>query len=168
VHLCVTRERLVAPDDLHQVRWIVDSDSEAFGEPFQAGQDRGWTLEEWLELKQQGYSYCGCFQGKRLCSVAGVWRRAPDVWEVIAAGTKDEYRRRGMAKAVVYFAADRVLNHVKAASYTTSPDNIASTRTAQSVGFSYCVNLVGKQKWCALEARPLVGAEKCPLLTEQA
>jgi RimJ/RimL family protein N-acetyltransferase len=163
VHLCVTREWLVAPQDLKPVRWIVDSDAEAFAEPLHAGQDRGWTLEEWLELQQEGYVYCGRFLDGRLCALAGVWKRAPDVWEVIAVHTRDGYTRKGLAKAVARFAADHILNNVQVASYTTTDGNVASIRTAQSVGFRYCTNLVGREKWCAVAGRPPDRREPCPL-----
>ncbi len=152
-HLCVTKE-IIRSADLWAVRWITEGDSEAFVEPFWKGGERGWTIEEFRELQESGYSYCGIFLNGRLCSIAGVWRRRRDVWEVIAVGTKQEYRHRGMARSVVHFAAEHILQHVKVASYTARESNIASIRTAQSVGFRYCTNIVDNNKWCIKIPRP--------------
>ena len=162
VHLCVTKEA-IHPADLWAVRWITENDSEAFAEPFLKVGERGWTVEEFRELKSAGYSYCGIFLHNRLCSVAGVWKREPDVWEVIAVGTRPEYRRRGMARSVVHFVAEHILQHVRVASYTANEKNMASIRTAQSVGFRYCTNLVDGDKWCAKDPRPTRNNLNCPL-----
>lgn len=164
VHLCVTREWLLAPQGLRPVRWIADGDADAFAEPLHAAQVRGWTLDEWRQLEREGYLYCGCFLGERLCAQAGVWKRAPDVWEVIAVHTRDGYTRQGLARAVVRFAAHHILGNVRVASYTTTGDNVASIRTAQSVGFRHCANLVKGEKWCALDERPPDPRGPCPLL----
>ena len=163
VHLCVTRE-LVRPANLWAVRWLTEDDSEAFGEPFQKGGERGWTLEEFRQLQNSGYSYCGIFLDGRLGSIAGIWKRARDVWEVIAVGTKEEYRRQGMARSVVYLAAEHILQHVKVASYTSRESNIASIRTAQGVGFKFCANIADDDKWCAIGPRPPVKDANCPLI----
>jgi predicted GNAT family acetyltransferase len=163
VHLCVTRE-LILPVDLWAVRWLSEDDHEAFVKPFLKGQDHGWTLEEFRELRDQGYTYCGIFLGGRICSSAGLWKRAPDVWEVIAVVTKEEHRHRGMATSVVHFVADYILQHVRAASYTSRESNLTSIRTAQSVGFKYCPNIVDNDKWCAKYPRPNLGNVNCPLI----
>jgi len=164
VHLCITRE-LLRPADLWVVRWLTEYDAEAFVEPFQKGQDHGWTLEEFRQLQDEGYSYCGVLLAGRLCSVAGLWKRAPDVWEVIAVVTKEEFRRRRMATSVVHFVADYILQHRHVASYTSRETNIASIRTAQSVGFRYCINMVGDEKWCAMDPRHSVEKIHCPLIS---
>ncbi len=163
VHLCVTKET-IRPADLWVVRWLTENDHEAFAEPFRKGQDHGWTLEEFRELRDQGYSYCGIFLDGRLCSVAGLWKRASDVWEVIAVGTKEEHRHRGMAASAVCFVAEHVLQRGKVASYTSRESNLASIRTAQSVGFKYCTNIVDNDKWCVKDPRPLVEDAICPLI----
>lgn len=164
VHLCVTRE-LLRPANLWAVRWITEDDADIFIEPFREDQDHGWTLEEFRTYKKEGYRYCGIFVDGRLCSVAGVWKRTSDVWEVIAVGTREEYKRRGMARSVVAFAAEHILQHVKAASYTSRKTNTASIYTAQSVGFRYCVNIVKNGKWCESNPRPPAGEMACPLIT---
>ncbi len=163
VHLCVTKE-LIQPADLWAVRWLTEDDAEALAEPFQKGQDHGWTLAEFRQLLNDGYSYCGILVDGRLCSIAGLWKRVPDAWEVIAVGTKEEYRRRGMARSVVYFVADYILQHVEVASYTSRETNIASIRTAQSVGYTYCTNVVNDGKWCVEVPRPPLGKVTCPLV----
>jgi len=163
-HLCVTREDLVAPPNIERVRWIDERDLDANTEPFFNGGERGWTLDEWRELADQGYRYCGIFEGDRICSVAGVWKRAPDAWEVIAVGTRVAYQRRGLGKAVVAFAADHILNHVSVATYTARAANTASVRTAESVGFRHCTNTVGCEKWCERKLRAEVEGRECPLL----
>ena len=162
VHLCVTKE-LIQPADLWVVRWLTEDDAQAFAEPLWESGARGWTLEEFRQLQSEGYSYCGILLNGRLCSMAGFWRRAPDVWEVIAVGTRSEYRRRGMARSVVCFIADYILQHVKVASYTSRKANTASIRTAQSIGFGYCTNTVDGEKWCAMASRASIENASCPL-----
>ena len=162
VHLCVTGE-LSQPANVWPVRWIAEDDYEAFSKPWSNGV-QGWTLEEWRQLQDEGYSYCGVFENGVLCSVAGVWKRACDVWEVIAVDTREEYRRQGMAKSVVSFVTEYILQHVKVASYTCRENNIASIGTAQNVGFRNCTNIVDDDKWCAKNPRPLVKNVICPLI----
>lgn len=164
-HLCITRKMLIPPANIWSVRWITEDDAKSFAEPFRKGGEHGWTLEEFRQLCEQGYLYCGVFIGKRLCSIAGVWKRADDVWETIAVGTREEYRRHGMAKCVVHFSADYILQHVKVASYTSRKSNIASIRTARSVGFEFCKNVVNNDKWCASNPRPHKDCIDCPLLS---
>jgi len=147
MHLCVTKE-LFNPANIWLVRWINEDNYEAFSKPWGKGV-QGWTLEEWRRLQKEGYSYCGVLLNGNICSIAGVWKRACDVWEVIAVGTKEKYRRQGMAKSVVSFITEYILQHVNVASYTSRESNIASIRTAQSVGFRYCTNIVDHDKWCA-------------------
>ncbi len=162
VHLCVTRE-LIQPADLWAVRWLTEDDAEAFAEPFQKGLERGWTLEGFRQLQDAGYSYCGILIDGRLCSMAGLRKRVPDVWEVMAVCTKEEYRRRGMARSVVYFIANYILQHVEVASYTSREMNIASIRTAQSIGYTYCTNIVNDEKWCVKVPRSPTERVTCPL-----
>lgn len=163
VHLCVTSE-LFHPANIWTVRWITEDDYQAFSKPWSNGV-QGWTLEEWRQLQNEGYSYCGVFKNGGLCSIAGVWKRACDVWEVIAVGTREEYRCQGMAKSVVSFVTEYIFQHVKVASYTSRESNIASIHTAQSVGFRYCTNIVDNDKWCVPNPRALVKDVICPLIT---
>jgi hypothetical protein len=79
-------------------------------------------------------------------------------------GTREEYGRRGMATSVVCFAAEYILQHVKVASYTSRESNIASIRTARSVGFRYCANIIHNDRWCAKDPRPDPEHSNCPLL----
>lgn len=162
VHLCVTK-KIIQPADLWAVRWLTENDAPAFAEPFGKNLERGWTLEEFRQLQESGYSYCGILMDGRLCSIAGLWKRASDVWEVIAVGTKEDHRRQGMARSVVYFIADYILQNVQVASYTSRETNIASIRTAESIGFVYCTNTINDEKWCVKNPRPPVEKAICPL-----
>lgn len=163
-YFCVTREHLVLPPAIEKVRWIEENDLDACQEPFREGGERGWSLEEWLQLAAEGYRYCGIFEDDGLVALAGLWKRTPDVWEVISVVTKEGHRQQGLAKAVVAFAADHVLNHVRVATYTTGAENTASIRTAESVGFRRCTNMVGCENWCMRKPRPEVAGLGCPLL----
>lgn len=164
-HLCVTRDTLITPQSLWNVRWVTQDDHKAFIEPFRKDQEYGWTLDEFRDLQNQGYRYCGIFVGDRLCSLAGLWKRETDVWEVIAVGTRDEYRHQGMGSSVVHFVADHILQQINVASYTANIKNTASISTAQSVGFQYCVNLINGEKWCASGPRSNECNMKCSLFS---
>ncbi|HEY3291393.1 MAG TPA: GNAT family N-acetyltransferase [Anaerolineae bacterium] len=165
VHLCVTCKQLITPPDMQPVRWITNDDVEALAEHFQSGREGVmWSPEEWSDLMEQGYLYAGHFRGNRLCSIAGVWKWEPDVWEVINVATKDGYQRMGLAKATVHFVAKYILGEGKVATYTPMSDNIASIRTALGVGFHYCTRLVGNEKWCKTGDRPLNCDGLCSLL----
>lgn len=163
-HLCATRDTLIIPQSLWNVRWVTEDDHKAFAEPFYKGGEPGWSLEEFRDLQDQGYKYCGIFIGEKLCSIAGLWKRETDVWEVIAVGTKEEYRNQGMASSVVHFIADHILDHINVASYTAYNKNTASISTAQSVGFHHCANLINGEKWCASNPRTNVCNTKCSLI----
>lgn len=165
VHLCVARSELTRPKDMWQARWITEDDHEIFARPFRKWDDHGWTLEEFRQYQSEG-RFCGVFADERLCSYAGLWQRADDVWEVIAVGTMEEYQRRGMSKSCVYFLAKHTLQHCEVASYVTGENNKASISTAQSVGFKYCTNTVNNEKWCAHNPRPDAKDVICPLLKE--
>jgi len=57
----------------------------------------------------------------------------------VMVGTLDGYRRRGCGKALVSATTGRLLNQERVAVYGTNDDNVASIRTAQSVGYrTYC------------------------------
>lgn len=69
-----------------------------------------------------------------------------------------------MAKSVVYFVADYILQYVGVASYTSRKSNTASISTAQSIGFKYCTNIVNNDKWCANNPRLMVNNVECHLI----
>jgi len=56
VHLCITKPEIVRPTDIWYVRWVTENDAKSFAEPFMKGQDHGWTLEEFQELQNIGYT----------------------------------------------------------------------------------------------------------------
>jgi RimJ/RimL family protein N-acetyltransferase len=166
-HFRVIRECLLAPEGLQPARWITEGDFDARSEPFCKRASARWTREQWAEFREQGYRFCGHFQDGRLLSMAGVWPRERDVWEVIGVGTRDGYMRCGQGKCVVCLAAEYIILNGRVASYTTSPDNIASIRTAQSVGFKRCTSLVANEKWCAMTTRPVGQSGSCPLASDR-
>ena len=53
----------------------------------------------------------------------------------VMVGTREEYRRRGYAKAVVASTTAELLAQGRMAVYGTDEDNIASQRTAHAVGY---------------------------------
>ena len=96
--------------------------------------------ETWQEARELGYRYCGVVDrpsaGRpRLLAIAAVWRYSEQAWEAAAVRTQPEFRRRGLAKAVVSFATAHILESGQRATCTTGSDNLAMQRTAESVGF---------------------------------
>jgi RimJ/RimL family protein N-acetyltransferase len=97
--------------------------------------------ETWLEAREMGYRYCGVVKqrpnGKaRLLSIAAVWRYSETAWEAAAVRTRPGARRRGYAQCVVSFATAYILDCGRRATCTTSLDNLAMQKTAESVGYA--------------------------------
>ena len=93
------------------------------------------TPATWREARELGYRYCGAIEHGRIQSIAAVWRYSETAWEVAAVRTLPEARRQGYAQAVVSFVTAHILDAGRRATCTTSWDNVAMQRTAESVGF---------------------------------
>ena len=160
----MTRAWLRPPDQVWEARQISAADLEAFAALIPAELDAPFTRSDWDGLTAEGILYFGCFDGPRLLSRAGVWKRAPDVWEIIAVRTDEQHRQQGLGAAVVHAAARYILEHGAVASYSAGNGNLASLHTAQHVGFRLCTHLIGGEKWCAGNRQHVTAGARCPLL----
>lgn len=80
------------------------------------------------------------FESQIPISTAYTMSNSIHAWE-IAVWTRREYRRRGYGKAVVSAAVEATFASGKLSLYSTSWENIASRRLAESLGYKlYCQN----------------------------
>ena len=122
------------PAPLQSARWLDPrGDYPAAGLIWSSVMDL--SLEEWLGFWDEGYEYCGIFDGGRLVARAAAWRYSDDAWELAAVGVLPEWRRRGLGKAVCTLATSRILEAGRTATCTILADNVPMLRTAQAIGF---------------------------------
>ncbi|MBN1873221.1 MAG: GNAT family N-acetyltransferase [Anaerolineae bacterium] len=105
------------------------------------------TRGVWDEAHGRQFHYCaiikpGCAVAEgyaisewRIVAIAAEWRYTDHAWEVAAVRTASSVRQQGYGKAVVSFITANILANGRLATCTTSSDNIAMQRTAESVGF---------------------------------
>lgn len=119
-----------------EVRWL-DWDAD-----FDLARRCGWheppplSREEWEQARREHFRYAAAIVDGRIVSMAAEWRRAEDEWEVAAVGTHPDWRRRGLARAVVSFVTAAILAVGRRASIGTREHNAAMIRTAESVGYT--------------------------------
>ena len=129
-----------APNDLlpivaRNVRWLEkDTDYELAKSYWQ---ERGQVLSNstWDKAHEYGYQYAAIIECNKIVSSAGVWRFSENWWDIVAAGTLKNYRRRGFSKSIVAFITSYVHKSGRLATGTTRDDNLAAITTAKSVGF---------------------------------
>jgi RimJ/RimL family protein N-acetyltransferase len=101
-------------------------------------QESDWIGKTWggpAGLAASGYAW-GAFAGGRLVSVACpffVGQRYEDIGVV----TEPEYRGQGLSVACAGAVCQDILDRGRQASWSTSPDNLASLRVAEKLGFSF-------------------------------
>ena len=123
--------RTFLPVQSHPVRWL---DWERDFE-LAVGMDSTVTRESWLSNRAKGFEFCAVVEGERALARAAVWTYSDTCWEVAAVRTREECRRRGMAKSVVSFVTAHVLAAGRVPTLHTSSTNIAMLRAAKAVGF---------------------------------
>jgi RimJ/RimL family protein N-acetyltransferase len=97
-----------------------------------------WVHDTWggaEGLAASGYAW-GAFDGPVLASVACTFflgRR----YEELAVATEPAYERRGLSTACAAALCEDVHARGRVASWSTSPDNVASIRVAEKLGFEF-------------------------------
>lgn len=97
-----------------------------------------WIYKTWVtpaNLAVSGYAW-GAFAGNRLVSVANIFFLG-DEYEEIGVVTEPEFRSLGLNAACVGGLCEDIQQRGHIPSWTTSPDNIASRRVAEKVGFRF-------------------------------
>ena len=122
------------PIGVHHVRWFDwDDDFDLLATtPSSAGE----TREAWRGTRERGFRYCGIVEDDHAVARAAVWPYSDDRWEVAAVWTREDRRRRGMAKSVVSFVTASVLDAGRIPTLHTQPTNAAMLRVAAAVGFT--------------------------------
>ena len=119
------------PLQRHPVRWLEWEHVYHLVEVFWPEQ----TPEGWREAHEEGYQYCGVIEAGQLQAIAAVWRYSEEAWEVASVHTRPEVRRRGYAQTMVSFVTAEILRAGKRATCSTSSDNRAMQKVAESLGF---------------------------------
>jgi RimJ/RimL family protein N-acetyltransferase len=136
VRYVCTRETF-RPAEHAQVRWLTWDDDFSLVQGYWKAGGHTLTRDQWLEARSLGYTYCAIVQDECIISLAAVWRYSEAAWEAAAVSTRQEYRRQGMAKAVISFVTEHILDEGRVATCTTGEGNLAMRRTAEAVGFVY-------------------------------
>jgi RimJ/RimL family protein N-acetyltransferase len=138
------------PAPVAEIRRLGSGDAEAID---RLSPETHWISETWggpAGAAAGGLAF-GAFHGGRLTSVAlpfYVGERFEDVGVV----TEDGTRARGFSTACAAAVVEDIIGRGKRPSWSTSPDNIASRRVADKLGFRHCrddlLYLVGRAFLC--------------------
>lgn len=100
--------------------------------------ESSWISKTWGEpagLAASGYAW-GAFAGERLAAVANIFFLG-DHYEEIGIVTEPEFRGRGLSGACAGALCAEIQARGRIPSWTTSPDNTASKRVAEKLGFTF-------------------------------
>lgn len=119
------------------VRWLsVTDDAEALARHFVAQGVEPNTPEGWAEIEAEGYHYAGhCEDGVLLC-MAGFWTYSQESWGLVAVGTLQQERGRGLATAVCSFITAHILGASRVATTSTMSHNAPMIRVAEKLGYT--------------------------------
>ncbi|MEZ4869595.1 MAG: GNAT family N-acetyltransferase [Caldilineaceae bacterium] len=101
-------------------------------------EESAWISKTWggpAGLAASGYAW-GAFVGDQLAAVANVFF-VGDQYEEIGVVTEPAFRGRGVSTACSGVICEEVRKRGHIPSWTTSPDNIASQRVAEKLGFQW-------------------------------
>jgi RimJ/RimL family protein N-acetyltransferase len=127
----VLRGRPPAPGG--RVRRLGHADAGPLGE---LGEETAWVAKTWggpAGLAASGTGW-GAFAGGRLVSVACPFF-VGDRYEDVGVATEPGFRGAGLSTACAAAVCAAILERGRAPSWTTSPDNLASLRVAEKLGF---------------------------------
>jgi RimJ/RimL family protein N-acetyltransferase len=99
--------------------------------------ESNWISKTWggpTGLAVSGYAW-GAFVAGRLASVACTFFLG-EAFEELGVVTEPEFRGLGLSVACAGALCGDILNRGRRPSWTTSPDNVASVRVAEKLGFS--------------------------------
>ncbi len=91
-------------------------------------------LVEWAEEHGRSVVFAAIAEGE-IVSYVDFGRVVDNLWEMGYMHTREEYRGRGFAKAVLSHASAYLLEHSILPLYHDSVHNVASIRAAQAVGY---------------------------------
>lgn len=97
-----------------------------------------WISKTWggpTGLAASGYAW-GAFAGARLAAVANTFF-VGDHYEEVGVVTEPAFRGRGLSVACSGRLCDDIRTRGRIPSWTTSPDNLASRRVAEKLGFTF-------------------------------
>ena len=98
--------------------------------------ESNWVYKTWYgaeNMAKSGYAW-GAFADGKLVSVANTFF-VGEQYEDLGAVTEPEYRGRGLNTACAGAMCTDTIQRGRIPSWTTSPDNIASMRVAEKLGF---------------------------------
>jgi RimJ/RimL family protein N-acetyltransferase len=100
-----------------------------------------WISKTWggpAGLAASGYAW-GAFVGEQLAAVANIFF-VGDQYEEIGVVTEPAFRGQGLSVACAGQLCEEIRLRGRIPSWTTSPDNIASKRVAEKLGFTFVRN----------------------------
>lgn len=101
----------------------------------------GYKIQEIQRMFELGARSYSLYANGIVVSTCLTFCNYGPVWEIGAVHTIDEYRGKGLAKAVVAAAVDRLLKDNMVPRYQVTDQNMASIRVAESLGLRRAVTL---------------------------
>ena len=125
-------------DTPHQsnIEWLAENEMEKFNEHLTlVGQKPG--KDDWLkEIYQTGIArYCLLYHDGLPVARGAVEPLNDDVWEAADMRTAIAYRGKGLAKEMLRFLSQYIIEHGKIASCRTEEDNVAMQKVIKSIGY---------------------------------
>jgi RimJ/RimL family protein N-acetyltransferase len=124
------------PAQCSGVRWLsVTDDEELLARHFVEQGVEPNTRDGRAEIEAEGYHYAGYVEGDDLLCMAGYWIYSESAWGLVAVGTLERARRRGLATAVCSFITRHVLDAGIQATTSTMSHNVAMIGVAERLGY---------------------------------
>ncbi len=124
------------PAERPGVRWLsVTEDAALLDRHFVAQGFEPNTPEGWAEIEAEGNRYAGYVENDDLLCMAGCWTYSDSAWGLIAVGTLESSRRRGLATAVCSFITRHILDAEVQATTSTMSHNVAMIAVAERLGY---------------------------------
>lgn len=134
IYALTTKPRFTLPTNF-VVRHLDQNDTQALQN---LSAESSWISKTWngpAGLAVSGYAW-GAFVGERLAAVANVFFLG-DRYEELGVVTEPEFRGLGLSVACAGALCEEVQARGRIPSWTTSPDNSASKRVAEKLGFTF-------------------------------
>jgi len=141
----------VSPHDLRfcsspgRIRPLSSADrhlADRFPAPDRQGEPPLSRFMEWTEKDAEQSALFGVLMEGEIASFVIFRHEIDNIWSVHMIRTRDEYRRKGFAKAVLSHASRQLLQQGIVPLYEVRSDNLASLRTAEAVGYRQVFRVV--------------------------
>lgn len=96
---------------------------------------KGADITDWNEWLKEGTEYYLLYADNMPVARCAIEKYSDTAWEAADVKTVPEYRNNGLAKEIVSFVTQKILDQEKNATCSTLPVNFAMLKVIQSLGF---------------------------------